>query len=175
VAGGFAAGSVAEKGKFLLNTVYAPSTVTTAETFLWYSVNDDLRLGVAHLWKQNAFRGLAALRLSKETETMPAFHVSAGVQGIGTGNPGYSATAEKNFHLPEGNLNVYLGIGFRSNESHAHEVAGAKFQWPGGFALGVQHDGHATHPFMTYSWDRYVAGFYLIEGKSGAYMLGVRF
>ena len=155
--------------------MYAPSTVTTAETFVWYTVNDALRLGVAHLWKQNAFRGLASVRLAKETMTKPAFYASAGVQGIGTGNPGYSLTAEKNFPTSEGTLNAFAGVGFRSNESHAHAVAGAKFAFPNGFSIGAQHEGHSTHLFVSYTKDGWIVGFYLIEGKSPAYMLGRRF
>ena len=155
--------------------VYAPSTVTTAETFVWYTVNDDLRLGVAHLWKQNAFRALASVRLAKETMALPAVYASAGVQGIGTGNPGYSLTAEKNFHSKEGTFNAFAGVGFRANESHSHLVAGGKFGFTNGFSIGVQHEGHGTHPFVSYTKDGWIAGFYLIEGKSPAYMLGRRF
>jgi len=138
-------------------------------------VNDDLRLGIAHLWKQNAFRGLASVRLAKETMTSPAIYASAGVQGIGTGNPGYSLTGEKNFAMKEGVLNTFAGIGFRSNENHSHLVAGGKFAFPNGFSLGVQHDGHATHPFVSYTKQGWIVGFYLIEGKSPGYMLGKRF
>jgi len=175
VAGGYAAGSAAQQGKFLINAVYAPSTVTTAETFLWYNATPDVRIGLAHLWEQNAFRALAAVRLRKETPNAPALHMNAGVQGIGTGNPGFSATAEKNFAQSAGNLNFYAGIGYRSNEDHVHGLAGIKFQFKNNVTLGVQHEGHAAHPFVTYGYERYIFGVYLIEGKSPAYMIGARF
>lgn len=149
--------------------------MTKAETFLWYSATPDLRLGVAHLWEQNAFRWLAAYRLLPETATRPSVHASAGVQGIGTGNPGYSLTAEKNFAGAEGSLNVFAGVGFRSNENHAHPVAGMKYSFTNGLTLGVQHDGHETHPFVTFSRNKLVVGFYLIDGKAPAYMVGARF
>jgi hypothetical protein len=155
--------------------VYAPSTVTTAETFIWYNATPDLRLGVAHLWKQNAFRFLGSYRFVKETATTPALYASVGVQGIGTGNPGYSVTAEKNFEVPEGHFNIFAGIGLRSNESHGHPVGGVKFSFRNGFSVGIQADGHQEHPFVTYSKEHLILGFYLIDGKNPAYLIGARF
>ncbi len=84
-------------------------------------------------------------------------------------------TAEKNFATKQGTFNVFGGIGLRSNENHGHPVAGAKFSLGGGLTLGVQHDGHDTHPFVTYGKGHLILGFYLIAGKSPAYMVGTRF
>lgn len=102
-------------------------------------------------------------------------HASAGVQGIGTGNPGFSLTAEKNWDLPGARLNLFAGVGFRSNEDHAHPVAGMKYGLASGLGFGFQFDGHETHPFVTYSKGSAVFGLYLINGRSPAYMVGVRF
>ena len=115
------------------------------------------------------------MRLAKETAHAPAVYASAGVQGIGTGNPGYSLTAEKNFPTASGTLNAFAGVGFRANEAHAHAVAGAKFGFPNGFSIGVQHEGHATHPFVSYTKEGWIVGLYLIEGKSMGYLVGRRF
>ncbi len=174
MAGGYAASS-ADSGKWLINTVYAPTTQTTAETFIWYSATPDLRVGIAHLLEQNAFRFLGSYRFVKETDRYPAIFASVGIQGIGTGNPGYSATAEKNWTSGKVRLNVFAGIGIRSNENHAHAVGGFKIGFENGFGLGLQADGHQKHPFVTYSNREMVYGFYLIDAKRPAYLVGVRF
>jgi hypothetical protein len=175
VAGGYAAGSAAERGKFLLSSVYAPSTVTVAETFLWYQATTDLRLGVAHLWKQNALRVLGSLRLVRERATTPSLYASIGLQGIGTGNPGLSLTAERNFALSVGALNAYVGVGYRTNERHIHPVLGAKLELGGKVVFGFQNEGHQTHLFVTSNFDKATLGLYLIGGKSLGYMVGLRF
>lgn len=162
-------------GKWLINTVYAPTTVTTAETFLWYSVTPSISLGLAHLWKQNALRYLASVRLAAETAKSPGFYASAGVQGIGTGNPGFSATAEKNFQLDGVRVNAFAGLGFRTNERHTHPVGGIKFEFADRITLGLQWEGHHAHPFVTKGFGPFIAGVYLIEGKSPGLMFGARF
>lgn len=175
MAGGYAASSADSTHKFLLNVVYIPDSVTTAETFLWYRASDRLSLGVAHLYKQNAFRWLASVNLVPETSRTPAVNASAGVQGIGTGNPGYSLTAEKNFPLTRGSFNAFAGIGWRSNEGHSHPVAGFKWSPDGKLSFGLQYDGHATHEFVTYSKDQFVFGLYLIDSKDLGFLVGTRF
>lgn len=101
----------------------------------------------------------------------PAVNASAGVQGIGTGNPGYSLTLEKNL----GVWNVYGGLGLRSNENHGHFVGGVKWSVTSEWTLGVQEDGHQTNPFVTWSDGSLVGGLFLIESERPALMLGVRF
>jgi hypothetical protein len=155
--------------------VYAPTTVTTAETFIWYRATPRLTVGVAHLWKQNAFRVLGSYQLGPETMRTPSVNASVGVQGIGTGNPGYSLTAEKNLKVNEGTWNAFVGAGWRSNENHAHMVGGAKFTWNNQWTLGIQSDGHAKHPFVTYSTGPWIFGAFLVDAKSPALMVGVRF
>ncbi|MBX3113087.1 MAG: hypothetical protein KF836_00835 [Fimbriimonadaceae bacterium] len=149
--------------------------MTEAETFVWYRPSTRISLGIAHLAKQNAFRWLASVNISPESENLPAINASAGVQGIGTGNPGYSLTAEKNWNLSTGKFNSFLGVGFRSNENHAHAVAGAKYTLESGISIGFQMDGHQTHPFITYSKDNWTTGFFLVDGKQPAYMFGLKF
>lgn len=152
------------------NTVWAPTTVTTAESFLWYRAQPRVRLGVAHLWKQNSLRWLASVNVLPETDGLPSLNASVGVQGIGTGNPGYSTTIEKNV----GPLNAYVGLGWRSNEAHSHPLGGVKYtvdDW----TLGLQLDGHQEHPFLVWSRDQHLVGAYLIDLKSPALMVGYRF
>lgn len=97
------------------------------------------------------------------------------MQGIGTGNPGYSITLEKNLQTSvKGSLNLFGGIGFRSNESHGHFVGGMKYSWDN-FAVGLQHDGHQSYPFVTYTKGKSTLGLYLVEGKRPAYLAGIRF
>jgi hypothetical protein len=148
--------------------------VTEAETFIWYQANPRVSLGVAHLAKQNAFRWLASVNIVPETAKLPALNASAGVQGIGTGNPGYSLTGEKNWSSPQGSFNFYAGLGLRSNESHAHGLFGFKYTTVNNWAIGLQNEGHQTHPFITYSFDQMTAGIFLINGKNLATMIGVR-
>jgi len=156
--------------------VYAPGSVTEAETFVWYRAMDRLRLGVGYLHKQNAVRWLASFQIAPETATLPSVNASIGVQGIGTGNPGYSVTAEKNFSGEHGRgLNAYTGLGFRSNENHAHWIGGARYSFGNGLALGIQLDGHDHNPFVVYTAGQTLFGFYLIDAKRPAYMAGVRF
>lgn len=174
MAGGYGAGSAADS-KWLINTVYAPTTVTTAETFVWYQASPQLQLGVAYLWKQSAFRALASVQFLTETDSRPSLSASMGVQGIGTGNPGYSVTAEKNWRMPEGTLNTFVGIGLRSNERHGHPLGGIKWTTPQGITLGFQHDGHNGHPFLSYGKGIWFGGVFVIAGKSPALMLGARF
>ncbi len=102
---------------------------------------------------------------------MPALNASIGVQGIGTGNPGYSATLEKNV----GAFNAYLGVGFRSNEPHSHLLGGVKYAFDSGLAIGMQLDGHQEHPFAVYTDGQMIYGAYLIDLKSPALMVGYRF
>ena len=128
-------------------------------------------MGVAHLWKQNSFRWLASANLLAETEEMPAINASAGVQGIGTGNPGYSVTAEKYF----GDLNVYAGVGFRSNESHSHGLFGLKYHLTPNVTVGLQNDGHDSHPFVVLTEGQMIYGAYLVGLESPAIMVGFRF
>lgn len=149
--------------------------MTTAETFVWYRAHPRISLGVAHLWKQNSLRWLASVSLVPESGPWPQINGSIGVQGIGTGNPGYSLTAEKSWQVGTGRANAYVGVGWRSNEDHSHFLGGFKYSPDNVWTLGLQLDGHDRHPFVTYSWERYVAGFFLIDGKAPAYMLGVRF
>lgn len=159
----------------MINTVYAPGSLTNAETFVWYRAHPRLRLGIAELSKQGAFRFLASGTLALESEHSPSVNFSVGVQGIGTGNPGYSSTLEKNFKMGENNLNLYLGIGFRSNENHGHAVGGVRFSMENGFGLGIQDDGHQRSPFLTYSQDQWLVGLYYVGFKNPAYLVGLRF
>jgi len=159
----------------MVNTVYAPGSLTTDETFVWYRVSPRLEVGLAYLLKQGAFRGLASYQLAPEKPESPSVNVSAGVQGIGTGNPGYSGTLEKNWRTGTSTLNVYAGVGFRSNENHVHAIGGVKLTLAEGLAIGVQDDGHLTNPFLTYSLDKLTFGLYLVGGKSPAYLMGFRF
>jgi hypothetical protein len=132
-------------------------------------------VGLAHLWKQNAFRFLGSYTAVPETQKLPALNFSVGVQGIGTGNPGFSGTLEKNFLVSFGTVNVYAGLGLRSNEDHGHPVGGVKLTLPSGIALGLQDDGHKRNPFATYSKDWWTAGVYLVGGKTPAYLVGLRY
>jgi hypothetical protein len=138
-------------------------------------VSPRLTLGTAYLQKQGAFRALGSYLLSPETDTMPSTHVSAGVQGIGTGNPGFSATAEKNWQVGSGSLNTFLGAGYRTNRKITRMVGGFKYTPDGQWAVGLQNDGLVNDPFITFSKDRITTGFYLIDMKHPAYLLGVRF
>lgn len=149
------------------STVYAPFTATKGETFVWYSPSSRLHLGVAYLWKQGAFRALGNYALNQESEKIPLFRVGLGMQGIATGNPGYFATAEKNF---KNNVNAYVGIGFRSNESHGHGLWGIKKTWNSRYTLGIQDDGHQRHPFFTVGLGAQSVGVYLIGGERPALM-----
>lgn len=173
MAGGYGAGSA--PSKWIINTVYAPTTVTTAETFVWYQAHPQVQVGLAYLWKQSAFRALASVQFLTETRSRPSLSASMGVQGIGTGNPGYSVTAEKNWTLPDGTFNTFVGAGLRSNEGHGHPIMGVKFTTLDGWTLGYQHEGHAGHPFLSYGKGMYFGGLYLIGGSRPALMFGVRF
>jgi hypothetical protein len=155
--------------------VYVPNSLTEAETFLWFDAAPDLTLGIAHLSRQNAFRFLGSYRFVRETARMPSVHVSVGVQGIGTGNPGWSGRLEKNFRTSAGNVNVFAGVGLRSNEDHAHPLGGIKLDMPSRLAVGLQWDGHNSHPFVTQGFGQFIVGFYLVGGRSPGYLVGARF
>jgi hypothetical protein len=159
--------------KWLFTTVWAPTTATEGESFLWYRVDRKLQLGVAYLWKQSAFRALGNYEVIAERQRTPNLRVGFGVQGIGTGNPGYFATSEKTLMMPEGRANVYLGVGFRANENHGHLLGGLKFSPKGGpYTLGIQNDGHTSHPFVNrYFGGGFSAGLYLIGMKTPGIMV----
>jgi hypothetical protein len=94
---------------------------------------------------------------------MPALVAGAGLQGIGTGNPGYFLTAEKNLMSREGSLTAYLGAGFRTNEDHGHLIGGAKFTpIASAWTIGAQADWHNVSPFITRSFPELTLGVYLI-------------
>lgn len=110
----------------------------------------------------------------EETPKTPNLRVGFGLQGIATGNPGYYATSEKNVALGSGFLNGFLGVGFRTNENHAHLLGGLKYSLSG-WTLGIQSDGHKTYPFLNYQLGATSVGFYLIDFKKPAYALSIRF
>ncbi len=174
MAGGYGASSASGNYRWMLNTVWWPGSLTEDETFLWYSVNPRLTLGTALLYKQKAFRALGSYLLSPETDSLPSTHVSAGVQGIGTGNPGYSFTGEKNWNLATGSFNVFAGLAYRTNRKIGRGVGGFKYSY-GSYTIGYQNDGVEQYPFASVSQGQWTAGFYLIGYKSPGYMLGVRF
>jgi hypothetical protein len=149
--------------------------VTTDETFLWYEATPRLSVGVAFLLKQGAFRALGSYTLSPETASLPSLHASFGIQEIATGNPGLSLTAERNFRAGRGNLNVYSGIGYRTNIRRANIVGGIKYSPSPLWTIGLQNDGIHTHPFLTYSWSHWTTGFYLINSKSPGILFGTHF
>lgn len=128
---------------------------------------------MAYLWKQSAFRGLANYEVFTETVTRPSVKAGFGLQGIGTGNPGYFGTAEKTFRTPEATINGYIGVGFRSNEAHGHLLGGVKITPTNSpWTFGIQNDGHRSHPFVTRQLGGGVTGgVYLIEGKSLGIMI----
>ncbi len=154
--------------KWQIVTVYAPETSTIGETFVWHRPLDRLQVGVALLWKQGAFRGLANYELIAEKAHSPNLRVGFGLQGIGTGNPGFFATTEKTHFMKEGAATGYVGFGFRANEGHGHPLAGIKFtpkQSP--WTVGFQHDGHAGNLFGSYRIGQgWSAGAYWISMKS---------
>jgi hypothetical protein len=127
------------------------------------------------LHKQGAFRFLGTYQLTKETPKLPSWSVSAGVQGIGTGNPGYSTTFEKNFQTELGTWNAYAGLGWRSNENRTRFIGGTKFGFNNGLTVGFQDDGIDQNPFVTYRVGQVTGGIFLVNGKRTAYMLSVRF
>ena len=107
-----------------------------------------------------------------ETARTPNLRVGFGLQGIGTGNPGYFATSEKGFIVSGARVSAYLGVGFRSNEAHGHFLGGLKVTPPGHWTFGVQQDGHDTHPFAIVGLDRnWSAWLYLVETKSPGLMI----
>jgi hypothetical protein len=132
-------------------------------------------LGVAFLHKQEAFRALAAYQFIPESAKSPSLNGSVGVQGIGTGNPGYSLTTEKNWKDQNGSLNLFTGVGFRSNETHLHAIGGVKYQFNFGTVIGVQLDGHGSHPFIIQNYKNVLGGVYLIDGRKAAFLIGARF
>lgn len=143
---------------------------------MWYGPVKGLQLGLAFLWRQQAVRYLANYQFIKESERNPSVSAGFGVQGIGTGNPGYFVTTEKNFDLGSGRATAYVGIGFRSNENHGHALGGFKFSPNRDWTFGIQLDGHSKHPFVTRRLgDGLIGGLYLIDAKSPALLVSVSF
>jgi len=153
--------------KWQIVTVIAPATVTYGESFIWHRPLPRLQVGVALLWKQGAFRGLGNYELIPQTAKSPNLRIGFGLQGIGTGNPGYFATSEKTLEGSVGIVTGYVGIGWRANEDHSHGLAGLKFTPKGQpWTVGFQADGHSLHEFVTYQTrDGWSIGAYLIESK----------
>ncbi|CAN5382714.1 hypothetical protein BH11ARM1_BH11ARM1_00200 [soil metagenome] len=174
MAGGYGASSTANY-KWLLNSVYAPTTETEGESFLWYSVNERLTIGTGFLWKQGAFRALGAYILAPETVQMPSLNFMAGVQGIGSGNPGVALTGEKNFAQKSGNLNIFGGVGYRTNRKILRAVGGVKYNMDQHWTVGYQNDGVNQYPFASFSEGAMSYGAYLIGFQSPAFMVGTRF
>jgi hypothetical protein len=122
---------------------------------------------VALLWKQGAFRGLGNYELLPEKGDTPSLRVGFGLQGIGTGNPGYFATSEKTWTDQWGTWTGYVGLGYRSNEDHAHGLGGLKLSLPGPWTFGAQLDGHNAHLFTSHSLNQqWSVGLYWVELKS---------
>jgi len=93
--------------------------------------------------------------------------VGAGLQCIGTGNPGYFLTLEKTWSTQAWALSGYAGAGYRTNESHGHGLGGLKVTPAGSrWTLGFQADGHDSHPFVTHQFKEMTLGVYLVNMKS---------
>jgi len=152
-----------------------PGSLTEGESFLWHRPEPRIQIGLAYLWKQEAFRILGNYVLLEETATRPNLKVGAGIQSITTGNPGYYATTEKNFHLKDGTWSLYAGVGFRSNESHSHGIGGLRYEPHGPWAIGLQLDGHQGHPYLTHRIGNVVVGYYLADFEQSGYLVGIRF
>jgi len=148
-----------------------PGSVTEAETFLWFRPSSRFQLGIAHLAKQNSVRFLASVNLVPETETTPSVNVSAGVQGISTGNPGYAVTFEKRYEAWTG----YLGAGFRSNENRGRLIGGLRYAVNPQWNIGLQADGKQEHLFVTHDMGRTFAGLYLVDLQKPGFLYGFRF
>lgn len=162
--------------RWLFNTVIVPDSVTGAESFLWYDADPRLKVGLAYLWNQEAFRALATYQLVMETADRPALVASAGVQGIGIGNPGYSMTLQKSWDAQGGNRwTAYGGVGFRSNEDHLHLLGAIRYDLAGPWSFAVQSDGHQSYPIATWSDGSLVLGGYLIDWEKPALLIGHRF
>lgn len=174
MAGGYAAG-FDENSRWTFNTVIAPGSATDAESFLWYRPTPRLQVGLGYLWKQDAVRFLGSYQITPETEKLPSLNVSWGVQGVGTGNPGWAFTTEKTWISNGTPINAYTGVGFRTNESHAHLLFGVKTRLANEWTIGYQADGHQHQPFVVWSRGQFMAGAYLVDFKRPAWLVGVRF
>lgn len=118
-------------------------------------------------------RGLANYELVKETPEHPNVRIGFGLQGISTGNPGYFITSEKTHYSEALSASAYVGFGIRTNEDHGHALGGFKVTPKNGdWTLGVQMDGHAFNPFVTYRVTKGVTvGYYWIDTKTGGLMV----
>lgn len=103
----------------------------------------------------------------------PNLRVGFGLQGIGTGNPGFFATSERSWAGNWGVVSGYLGVGYRTNEDHGHLLGG--FKWTPStspWTLGLQNDGHESHPFVSRNLGRgFTGGLYLVGLKSPGLMI----
>lgn len=154
--------------------MYAPNSATTGETFLWHNVNDRLQVGVALLWKQGAFRGLANYKLVPAKPGRWGVRAGFGLQGISTGNPGFYLISETAGTADSLEYAAYVGLGFRTNENHGHALGGFKVSpTNANWTLGVQIDGHEASPFATLRLGKGVtAGYYWIDTRMSGYMIG---
>jgi len=156
----------------MTNTLWVPGSETEAETFLWHTPQPRLNFGLAYLHRQEALRVLGTYEVVPSYRGLPNLRLGFGVQGIGTGNPGYFATTEREVRTPSGALASFAGIGFRANESHSHGLLGLRFSPNGPWSFGAQLDGHGRHLFVTHDASATTFGVYLVDMKSFGLLVG---
>ncbi len=156
----------------MINSLWVPGSETEAETFLWHTPQPRLNVGLAYLHKQEALRVLATYEVIPSDRGLPNLRLGFGVQGIGTGNPGYFATTEREVRTAAGELASFAGIGLRANESHSHGLLGLRFSPNGPWSVGVQHDGHGRHLFAAHKAATATFGIYLVDMKSLGLLVG---
>lgn len=158
-----------------MTNLWTPGAGTDGRTSVWFNPVTKLQLGGVYFWRQGTVRLVANWMLIGETLVSPAIRIGHGVQGVGSGKTVTFATLEKSTGFADLNIEGYVGLSVRGFEGHFHELYGIKVTPTGPITVGLQFDGHNSHPFATYRLQSGSASVYLVNGKSLGFMYSMRY
>jgi hypothetical protein len=150
-------------------------SVNNVGAALWYTSIPRTQVGLTFHGSSRAIRPIITYQPVTETTNTPALNVSYGLQSQETGSTGAAVTLEKNFYLPNLEINAFGGAARRTFETFNRTVYGVKIAYKEAWVLGHQFDGRDPNPFVQYRWDDYSVGILLVSGKNATLTFGITF
>lgn len=144
-----------------------------------YRAGSDLQVGVEYNPRssQSAVAPLVNLRLLREKADRPSatFGVSSDRIGTPKGEAYYITFGKSLRHELGLPLAPYVAVLYGEFDRKVIYPFGISASLGKGFTTFVSHDGHATHPMLTYAWQRYSLTFLMVRTRDPGVTLSVGF